>query len=353
MSRCSSVAGFLFLAPVVLGVLLAVVVLTEREAPGEDGERLQIRGVTYLGDLPTLVADKHGLFEAVGVKPVVKYGFSGKRNLELLRAGETDFALMALTPLVIDLLNDDSPSQADDPVILANVVHATNFNQVVSLARRDLSRPADLSGKRVGLMKGTNAHFVWWLFATYHGLEPASVELVHQPVESITDALLADEIDAAVLWEPWTTRLRQRIGEGLRTYPGSNVYTAKWVIVALRQTLADRPDTTRALLSAYSSAIEFIDHEGDEALATFADHAGVSIDSLNRMRTRLSFEMSLDWSVVSTLQQQVRWARDAGYTKQSGEVDVLAFFDAEPLRTVAPAAVGLPAGGDDVQPDTP
>lgn len=353
MSRRRPVAGFLFLAPVALGVLLAALVVTERRAPGDDGERLHIRGVTYLGDLPTLVADKRGLFEAEGVKPVVKYGFSGKHNLELLRAGETDFALMALTPLVTDWLNDDSPGQPDDPVILASLVHATNLNHVVSLSRRNLTRPADLSGRRVGVMKGTNAEFVWWLFATYHGLDHDSVELVDQPVDVITDALLAGDIDAAVLWEPWTTRLRQRIGDGVWIYPGSNVYTARWVIVALRQTVADRPNQSRALLGAYRSAIELIDRRGDEALAIFADHAGVSIDSLNRLRTQLSFELSLDWSIVSSLQQQIDWAREAGYTDADGIHDVLALLDTDPLRFVAPASVGLPVRGGDTEPDAP
>jgi len=303
--------------------------------------QLRIHGVSYLGDLPTLVADKRGFFEAEGLEATVVYRLSGKENLQLLRRGETDFALMALTPLVIDALNDATPGQGDDPVILANLANATNINQVVSLTRSGFDHLADLRHGRVGLVKGTNAEFAWWLFATYHGLNPTAVQQVDLPVEGLGEALMAGEIDAAVLWEPWITRLHQRTGESARVHAGSQVYTSKWVLVARGETVATREDETRALLDAYSAAIGFIGASPSETLALYNDSTGVSTDALQQLRQRVFFELNLDWSLVSTLQQQIEWAQSAGHAVPGSAVDVLSLIETEPLRSVAPAAVGL------------
>jgi len=343
----------LLLPALLVAGVLTLVLLTDRLAPGDDDDRVRIRGVDYLGDLPTLVADKQGFFEAEGVKPVVEYGVSGKQNLVLLRAGETDFALMALTPLVIDLLNDDTPGQADDPVILASLVHSTDLNQVVSLRGSHIERPADLQNRRIGVMKGTNAEFVWWLFATYHGFDATSARLIDKPVETLAKALLDGEIDAAVLWEPWTSRLRGRAGDALRTHPGSKLYTAKWVVAALRQTVAEQPEATRAMLGAYRAAIDFMDREETAAFDLYARRTEESREALTRLRNKLSFELSLDWSLVATMQQQAEWARQAGYAKNARAPDVLALIDSEPLHSMAPLSVGLSLLDTDVERSAP
>ncbi len=124
-------------------------------------DEVRITGADYLGDLPTRVADHNNLFAAEGIDAVVAYSASGRDNLRALRAGETDFALMALTPLAIDLVMDPDPWGTDDPVILASVVHSTRLNHVVALGNGGPRKPADLVDGRIGLMRGTNAEFVW------------------------------------------------------------------------------------------------------------------------------------------------------------------------------------------------
>lgn len=58
---------------------------------------LRIGGVEYLGDLPTLVAERDGHFARYHADVNVIFSDSGRDNLRLLRAGEIDFALMAMT----------------------------------------------------------------------------------------------------------------------------------------------------------------------------------------------------------------------------------------------------------------
>lgn len=138
-------------------VLLACCAMATGQAA--DAASVRLAGVDYLGDLPTVIAHDEGLFARHGLDVEVEFNGSGRDNLERLRAGTTDFALMALTPIVLDRLADPSPGQADDPVILASLVHSTRLNHVVVPASGPVEHPADLRGRRVGLRKGTNSEF--------------------------------------------------------------------------------------------------------------------------------------------------------------------------------------------------
>jgi len=305
-------------------------------------EPVKISGVLYLGDLPTLVAQREGFFEQHGFDVTVEYKHSGQENLQRLRAGETDFALMALTPIVIDRLADPTPGP-DNPVILASLVHSIQLNHVLARADSNIETPADLQGRRVAVQKGTNAEFVWWLFTHVHGIDSASVELVDRPVSQIPDGLIHGEFDAAVMWEPWSSLLEDRFGIQVRTFTGSNVYTAKWVLVTSRRFLSRHPDRVQAVLSSYHDAIEFIESGPERAIHLFSEHADVSPEILRRNWQALDYDLNLDWTLVATLLQQVDWARKAGYPEAGTTFNILGLIDTAPLRALYPRAVGIPA----------
>lgn len=302
---------------------------------------VRIGGATYLGDAPTLVADRHDLFRANGVDAEVDYAVAGKGNLERLRAGEIDFALMALTPLVLDRLSDPTPGGKDDPVILASLVHTTHLNEVLVAADSPINEPADLAGRVVSLTRDTSAEFAWWLFTRYHGLDPNAIEVIDRPANEVADALASGAADAAVLWAPWEARLESRMDRDLRTFAGVDLYTAKWVLVTRRDTCHGMPELCRAILSAYRDAIEFIQQQPDRALDLYAEHAGLDPQYLDEAWEPLVYDLNLDWNVVTTLQQQLDWARQ--HTPMQDESDgILSMLAPGPLRELLSGSVNIP-----------
>lgn len=306
----------------------------------------RLAGVDYLGDVPTVIAEHEGLFARHGLDVEVAFSSSGRRNLERLRAGEIDYALMALTPIVLDRLADASPGEAGDPVILASLVHSTRLNHLVVPASGPVERPGDLRGRRVGLRKGTNAEFAWWMFAHFHGFDPATVELVDYPVARIPDALREGDVDGAVIWEPWVSRLRESGSEQFRRFPLSSAYAAKWVLVTTRAIAREHPERSRAILAAYRDAIAFIDRDSEAAITVYARRAGVEEDILRRNWSALDFQLNLQWSILSALQQQLGWALRTGHGRATESIAVLDLIDATALRRLDPSVVGIPDDGD-------
>jgi ABC-type nitrate/sulfonate/bicarbonate transport system substrate-binding protein len=322
--------------------LLLAASLTLVTAASAEPAPLRLAGVTYLGDLPTLVAHEDDLFARHGLNIEVTRLHSGKENLERLRAGDIDFALMALTPFVLDRLARPSTGAGDDPVILANLVHAGRLNHIIVLSSSGIREPADLAGKRLGLLRGTNAEFLWWQFSAYHGIDADRVDLIDLPVADIGPALRAGDIDAAALWEPWTTQLAETEGNNLLRLPGSGIYIAHWVLVAKRDLARGRPDTVRRVLAAYQDATRTIEREPARTLRLHADAAGVASAGLFSERDTALFGLSLNWALLAALRQQIEWARTAGPSSHDAPTDVLSWIERGPLEALDRSAVGIP-----------
>lgn len=300
---------------------------------------VRVAGADYAADIPTLVAVNQGYFKATGFDISVGYGKYGKDNLIDLRRGEIDFALMALTPVVIDRLTDTSPGDPDDPVILANMTHSSHLNFVIAAVGWEVDQ---LPGARVALAKGTHAETLWWYFAEAHQQDPLSAHLIDMAPEQSIQALLQGEVDMAVLWEPWASRLMQMSGERFKMFEQSDIYTAKWLIVTSRRIAEDQPALCRAIIGAYYQAIEYIERNSLAVLEQYLQHSGVSIHEEEKKLLLPDFDLSLDWSVISLMQAQLHWAMRAGYASDGATLDIMSLLYPEHLYSILPSAVGIP-----------
>ncbi|WP_201243972.1 ABC transporter substrate-binding protein [Halochromatium salexigens] len=313
------------------------------QTQGPPAQSVRVAGALYMADLPTLVAESKELFARHGLDAEVHRDGVDADNLARLRAGEVDFALMSLAPLVLDLIADPDPGGPEDPVILAGLIHSTDINGIVFHRNRAINAPSDLSGRQVALPPGTNAEFLWWLFSTFHGLPPDVRLLDEHAGDAIPALLAAGTIDAAVVREPWIARLRAQFGDELGQFPVDQLYTAKWVLVTSRRTARERRDLCTAMLATYREAIAVINEHRGDTLAFYAERMGVPATVLqdNGPRRALDYELSLDWSLMAALQQQADWAA-AHQAPANPNIDVIDLIEGSILRALVPGTGGIP-----------
>ena len=330
--------------------LLALCLALLTPGPAMAAGPIRVTGADYLGDLPTLVADRRGLFAREGLDVQVDYGVSGRDNLRALREGRTDFALMALTPLVLDHLRRGPARHANDPVMLASMVHSRRLNHLVAHPDSDIRGAADLAGRRVGLVADTHAAFAWSLYADYHDRTPAGARVVRREPAALADALASGALPAALLWQPWIQRVEQRIGEPLRRLEYGDLYAAHWVLVTRRAAVTEHPRRVERLLRAYRAAIRRIETDPAPALALYAQHAGIEAPLDPEQWRTLDYDLALDWSLIASVQQQIAWARRSGRVASGRPTDVLSLFADTPLRNIDPSAVGIPGAAEQSRP---
>jgi len=327
-----------------LKILLSLLIffLAACSSDGPDDSTLRLAGVNYLGDLPTLVASKNNLFQKHHLNVEVSLSESGKQNLEDLLAGKVDFALMAPTPFMLDkLANADTPLQGNEPVILGNLLHSTRMNQILTRKGSNIQTVNALKGGKVGLSKGTNAEYLWWLYSVFYQLEADSVELVNLPVSELGSALIDGKVDAIVTWQPWTNQYIDENADQIEQVEGSHVYSAKWLLVTTRQMVEKNPEYCQQLLQAYVEAIRFIQSDTENVMQMYSEQ--IHKDKMPPINYQPALhQLNLNWSLIAELHQGIQWAKLKGIVEADIQTDVISWFAPEPLRAIQPFSVKIP-----------
>ncbi len=81
------------------------------------------------------------------------------------------------------------------------------------VAKEDIQSLQDLKGKRIAVQEGTIAHFTVLKALEKAGLDQTQVQLVDLDLDSLQQAFLHDEVDAAGTYEPYMSNMARQ-GKG-------------------------------------------------------------------------------------------------------------------------------------------
>jgi len=294
--------------------------------------------IAGIGDMPTVIADQRGSFEAAGVAATVEHVPSGSAALERLLSGEADFAVTSLASIAVHMRDDETPG---DPQVLASLGHTMQKEQVV--ARGDVAaEPADLAGARVGVPPEPSAAFFWWYFLSYHGLDPEAIQTVDEPPGELAERLSDGDLDAAVLSRSRIARAREDSDEPLAVLPEGGLNVMKCVLVTTRSSVGEDPERAERVLAGYRRAIEHIERRPEAARRVYADSSAASAEAGREAARTISYGLRLDWSAITVLGQQLEWAARTGQPASGSPASVLAALEPGPLRSLMPSAVTIP-----------
>lgn len=324
-------------------ILLMLATLWAFQPAAAANPTFEILGVRYLGDLPTLVADKRAIFNENGVDVRVSYQYAGKQNLEALLNGDADFALTAHTPLVLELLRQEEDYSGPQPVVIATLTNSSDLNQIIVRKESEFVSPQSLYGRRIGLVRGTNAEFLWWMFARLNGIDSADTELVDIGVAELEQALIQGRVDAIVTWEPWSSELLAKHEGSFAKIEGANIYNAKWLLVTTDAVLEQSPQYVEKVLRSYLMAIGWANANSSRSYSLFQREHEVSVADGQNPSPTSTFSMSLNWALLTSFQLISEWAAQANLIPPiSPTTRILEWVDASPLHSVDARAVTIP-----------
>ena len=323
----------------ILFVLFSVACSSENT----DIPSLKLAGVNYLGDLPTLVASKNELFKKYQLDVDVSFNNSGRQSLDDLRAGKVDFALVSPTAFTLDkLANANNELQNDEPVILGNLLHSTLMNQILTTTNgKQIQTVTDLSGGRIGLPKGTNSEYIWWVYSVFYQVNTDQVDIIDLPISELGKALIDDKVDAIVTWQPWTNHFIAEYGDQLKQVEGSHVYSAKWLLVTTRKITEQNPQNCQQLLMAYADAISLIHSDTDNVMQMYSQEMSENAILGQNYQPGLH-QLNLNWSLISELHQNIQWAKLNNFPGSEKPTNVTSWFAPEPLKAIQPFLVKIP-----------
>ena len=292
-----------------------------------------------IADLPgfstALIAEDQGYFTAEGLDLKTIHCVNGRRCLKHLTDGEAQYATVADTPVVLSAMGGGKFE------ILSQLATTSRENHFLARSDRGIRVAADLKGKRIGILKGTSAHYFADTLLLFNGLSPSQVTLVPMDNTDAAGPLIRGEVDAAGLYSPVWQKAQAAIGKQLVTIPNPNVFSVTTVVVGISRAAGGKEADAIKLLRALKRADKFMDAEPAKARSIIATRLKLAQADVDALWGDYDFNMSLSQPLVSAMEAQTRWALRESLVPGGKMPDYLEYIDVAPLRAIDSKAVSI------------
>jgi NitT/TauT family transport system substrate-binding protein len=169
----------------------------------------------------------------------------------------------------------------------------------------------------------------------------SEIELVDTGPSELPQALESGQVDAIVIWEPHADLARQLLGDAAIQLPSADIHRTTFNFVVMEEFTQTSPDVLVSFLRAIDKATAFVaDHE-TESQAIVAEKLKLEKDAVTRFWPDFTFELSLDQSLIVTLEAEARWAMRNKLTTGSQVPNYLDYIYSAALEDVNPETIGI------------
>ncbi len=269
---------------------------------------------------PIWAAKDLGLFEKHGLSGELILIPGSARGMAALLSGSVPFVQGSATAPLSAYL------RGGDVVVIAAALNKFPFSVVT---RKELRAPADLVGKKLGILNfgGSNDLAVTLALKEWNIPRSSVTILAAGGAPERLAALLSGNIDATVLSPPETVAATRAGLNILANLGDLNAAFPQTLIMVKRSFVSAKRDTVKRFIRAYSEAIyEFKINKG-KALKVYADRLkqkdlSVLDDTYRFYAPKFSFPPRVDRSGINNALDLVRQTSDV-----KGEVNLTAFID--------------------------
>ena len=319
-----------------LGALVVRGWWIQRQPRQSYGPVEKITIAAYAGDTAALVwlAQENAYFAENGLEVTVKPYEAGKLAADALLAGEADISTSADFVFVRNSFN-----HSDLRVI--GTVATAEITYLVARKDRNIERPADLRGKRVGVTRKSVGEFFLGTFLIFNGLSIKDVNVVDLKPSGIVEALSAGEIDAGLTWEPNVQAMQKRLGSNSLTWPAQSGQGFYFILIGKDAWVESHQRAVERLLGALVMAEEFGRSDPDAAKGIVMRKFGLGPEYVRAIWPKHNFSVELPQGLILVMEDQARWAIASGLTEEGTVPNYLEAIYMDALDVVRPEAVTI------------
>lgn len=281
------------------------------------------------------VAKEKGFFAEEGLDVVPLMHQYGKAALQSVLEHKADLATVAETPLLFSILNDDK-------IFIISTIVASSKNSAI-IARKDagISKTFDLKGKKIGVTPLTTGDFFLDSLLIANGLTRKDIIPVPLPPEDMEEALKQKKIDAASTWNYPLTQIKHLLGENGILFFDEDIYTETFNLASRQDFVKANPAVIKQVIRAVVKAQEYVKAHPKEAQEIMSRVTNISPDLIREVWDAFSFNVTLDQTILITLEDEARWAIKSKMTTKTKVPDFEDYIYADALKSVSPGSYKL------------
>jgi ABC-type nitrate/sulfonate/bicarbonate transport system substrate-binding protein len=324
-------------AVLILGVGFWYILSKPKSEPAYSGpiDKLVIGAETSLLTSAVWVAKEKEYFDEYGLDVEIREFDSGKASFNNMLEGGVNISTVAPTPIMFQSFN------RNDFSIFATFVYSDDDVKVIARKDFGISTASDLIGKKVGIVDGSTSQFFLSAFLARKGLKDIDVESVSFAPGDLPTAISTGEIDAIVVWEPHAYTATQLLGDNAIRLPSSDVYRETFNLMVMDSFRQNNPEVLKRFVKAIDKATMFIDDNTLRSQILVAERLKINHEDLSALWDDFIFAMSLDQSLIVTLENEAIWAIKNNLTDATEVPNYLDYIYFDALEAVSPEAVTI------------
>lgn len=280
------------------------------------------------------LAKEEGFFKECGLDVVYEFYPHGVASLKAIQTGEVDMAIGAEFPFV---------KQNFQGSRLKTIASIAKVDVLELIARKDrgISKPSDLKGKRVALIKGSQLEFCLDRFMIRNRLTLKDIEILNLLPPAIEKSILEGAADAMVFREPMTGRVKAGLGDNWISWWIQDQQKVFWIIACKDAYVSQQPKTIKRFLLAIRKAELFYMNNPQKTIDIIIKRGNLEPERFKRMLPKIEYKLSLEKELLIAMEDEARWHIENGYTDAKEVPNYLdqIYFDA--LESVNPDAVNI------------
>lgn len=303
MRKIHSVA--LLTAALVVGVLAGA---RPWSAAAQTTKLIYALPTTVPAVIPYVAIDK-GFFRKEGLEVEGKMFPSGREAFQALLAKHAQLHTVSETPVVHAIL------QGNDIVTVATVARHLEA-KLIARPSRGVRNPADIRGKRVATLPGTNSDYFMYRFLDHYGIALSDVKIANMSSPDMVVAYTKGEIDGYFAWEPFIYYGKKQVpDDSVVFYPGA-LYQGRTTVNMNRDYVRQNPEVVRKVIRALLAAEDFVRWYPGEALEVASKRLKMEPSIYRDLWPEQIMKVELDEGFLRLLEGVGKWAAEKSGRKE-------------------------------------
>lgn len=227
--------------------------------------------VTWLGNVPVIVAIEKGFYKQQGIEVDYKIVLNSSDRVRAVTAGDIAFANVGSVAAISDMSRGN-----ESFVIFGNVDDSPGSEGCWS--RAEFPNMASLKGRTIA--SNSSAEITMHGILATAGMSVKDIKYVNLSPNEFAPALARGDIDAACVWEPLLTGLKTAVPKGhlvgmdtdTQMFKKFGTMSAPDILIMSRDFIEKSPDTARAIAVATLKGGDFAREHPEETARLVAKH---------------------------------------------------------------------------------